>query len=120
MRPVDFIGRVVKAADGQTISQVEGTIFQYEDKQRGHAGWQGNFLKWQNEEVLLAAHMAGERLLLACNDGRQGEIALMPEVGDWGTGINFHGVGSLSEATRPPSWRLLDRSHADDGAPDPT
>jgi hypothetical protein len=49
MRPVDFIGRVVRAEDKQNVSQVEGTIFQFEDKLRGMAGWRGSFLKWKNE-----------------------------------------------------------------------
>ena len=120
MRPVDFIGRIVKTESKQLVSQVEGTIFPYEDKVRGTSGWQGNLLKWKDQQALLDAQQAGERLLLLCNDGRQGEIVLTPDVADWGTGMTFRGVGALSEPTRPPSWRLLDRSRADDGAPDPT
>jgi|GEM_PF-4777532 len=120
MRPVDFIGRVLKVENKESISKVEGTIFQYEDKIKKTSGWQGNFLKWTNEEGLLAAQRAGERLLLVCNDGRQGEIVLQPDVADWGTGMRFRGVGSLSPATVPPAWRLLDRTRAEDGNPDPT
>jgi len=118
MRPVDFIGRIVKADSKQLVSQVEGTIFLYEDKVRGTGGWQGNLLKWKDEQALLAAHQAGERLLLLCNGGRQGEITLDPEVGDWGVGIRLRGVGRLSEATVPPSWRSLDRLRPEDGNPD--
>ena len=119
VRPIDFIGRVVRATDQQTISQVEGTIFPYEDKLRGTQGWQGSFLRWKNEEGLLAAHKAGEPLLLICNDGHQGSIVLDPEVAHWGTGMRFRGMGDLSPATVPPAWRSLDRVRAEDGAPDP-
>ena len=118
MRPVDFIGRIVASEGKQTIAQVEGTIFQYEDKLKGTAGWQGNLMKWQNEEGLLAAHRAGTPLLLLCNDGRQGAIILQPDVSDSGAGMTFHGAGTLSEAKTPPAWRNLDRVRAEDGAPD--
>lgn len=118
MRPVDFIGRVVKAENKQIVSHVEGTIFAYEDTLKGTSGWLGNLLTWKNEEALLAAHKAGDPLLLICNDGRQGEITLDPEVADWGAGMRFRGIGPLSEATTPPAWRSLDRVRAEDGAPD--
>ena len=71
MRPVDFIGRVVKADSKEVVSHVEGTIFQYEDKLAGTSGWQGSFLRWKNEAALMAARQASEPVLLACNDGRQ-------------------------------------------------
>jgi hypothetical protein len=119
MRPVDFIGKVVTFANKEVVSQVEGTIFQYEDKLAGQGGWQGSFLKWKNEDALLAAQSAGDRLLLVCNDGRQGEIALEQELADWGmAGLRFRGLGGLSAPTAPPSWRGLDRIRAEDGAPD--
>jgi hypothetical protein len=118
MRPVDFIGRVVRAESKQLVSQVEGTIFQYEDKIKGVAAWQGSFLKWKNEEALLAAHQAGEALLLVCNDGRQGAIVLDPEVADWGTAMRFRGAGPLGAATVAPAWSNLDRIRAEDGNPD--
>ncbi len=118
MRPIDFRGRVIRERDGQTVSQVEGTIFAYEDKIRGTRGWQGSFLKWQDEEALLGAQRAGESLLLACQDGRRGTIVLEPEIGEWGTAIRFRGVGDLSPATVPPAWRSLDRVRAEDGEPD--
>lgn len=120
MRPVDFIGRIVKAESKQVISQAEGTIFQYEDTLKGVTSWQGSFLKWKDEEALLAAHKSGESLLLVCNDGRQGLIILNPEVADWGVGFRFRGVGELSAATQPPAWRSLDRIRSEDGAPDPS
>ena len=120
MRPVDFIGHIVKADNKQVIALVEGTIFRYEDKLRGTSGWQGSLLKWQNTAALLAAHAAGEPLLLVCNDGRQGAIILEPAVADWGAGMTFRGVSALGEPTAPPSWRYLDRTSAEDGAPDPT
>ena len=121
MRPVDFIGRVVTTENKQIVSQVEGTIFAYEDKLRGAAGWQGSFLKWKSEEALLSAHKAGGRLLLVCNDGRQGEITLEPEIVEWGlAGFRFKGMGSLSQPTTAPSWRNLDRMRSADGNPDPT
>ena len=121
MRPVDFIGRVIGAENKQIVSKVEGTIFQYEDKLKGTSGWQGSFLKWENEPALLAARTAGETLLLVCNDGRQGQIALDAEMAGWGlAGLRFRGVGSLGAATATPAWRLLDRTRTEDGAPDPT
>jgi hypothetical protein len=121
MRPVDFIGRVLKADNKQVVSKVEGTIFQYDDKLKGTSGWQGSFTKWENEGELLAARSAGETLLLVCNDGRQGQISLDVEMADWGlAGIRFRGAGTLSAATVAPSWRLLDRTRTEDGAPDPT
>jgi len=119
MRPVDFIGRVVRVDDQQLVSQVEGTIFQYQDKLAGQAGWQGSFLKWKDEEALLAAQRGGDRLLLVCNDGRQGEIALEPEMAGWGmAGLRFGGRGALSAPTVAPSWRSLDRIRSEDGNPD--
>lgn len=118
MRPVDFIGSVQHAGNDQVVSHVEGTIFAFADAVTGTAGWQGNLLKWQDEDALLAAHRAGARLLLVCNDGRRGEITLDPDVADWGTGMRFRGIGVLSDATIPPAWRSLDRVRAEDGAPD--
>lgn len=119
MRPVDFIGRVVRADNQQLVSHVEGTIFQYEDKLAGRTGWQGSFLTVKNQEALLAAHKAGQRILLLCNDGRQGEVSVEPEMADWGTaGWRFAGRGMLSAATVPPSWRSLDRTRSEDGNPD--
>ena len=88
------------------------------DSLTGTAGWQGNLLTWKDEQALLAAHQAGDRLMLVCNDGRQGEITLDPEVADWGVGMRFHGHGVLSPATTPPAWRSLDRVRSEDGAPD--
>jgi len=121
MRPVDFIGRVVKADSKEVVSHVEGTIFQYEDKLAGTSGWQGSFLRWKNEAALMAARQASEPVLLACNDGRQGMIMLEVEMADWGiAGLRFRGAGPLSEPTAPPSWRNLDRIRSDDGVPDAT
>lgn len=119
MRPVDFIGRVVRGDNQQLVSHVEGTIFQYEDKLAGHSGWQGSFLRIRDQDALLAAGTEGQRLLLLCNDGRQGEIILEPEMADWGmAGLRFAGRGVLSAPTKPPSWRNLDRTRAEDGDPD--
>ncbi len=119
MRPVDFIGRVIRAENQQVVSHVEGTIFQYEDRLAGQAGWQGSFLTCKNQDALLAALAAGDRLVLVCNDGRQGEIALQPEPAEWGmAGLRFVGRGELSAPTAPPSWRLLDRTRSEDGNPD--
>jgi len=97
---------------------VEGTIFQYEDKLKGTAGWQGNLMKWQNEEACWLPIVPGRLLLLLCNDGRQGAIILQPDISDSGAGMTFHGAGPLSEARTPPAWRNLDRVRAEDGAPE--
>jgi len=119
MRPVDFIGKVVRVRDGAVVSSVEGTIFLWDDTVRKESGWGGTLLKWADEAALMAAHDQGEALLLVCNDGRRGAITLEPEAVDWGVALRFKGLGPLSEAAVPPPWRNLERLAHDGGAPDP-
>lgn len=118
MRPVDFIGKVLKGDGADVVSHVEGTIFEYEDALRDVHAWQGTFAKWKDQDALLAQAAHKQPLLLQCNDGRSGQIIIEPEVGDWGVSFRFRGLGPLGAPSAPPAWRSLDRVRAEDGAPD--